>query len=64
MRRVEELAGQQSGDVAAFVAAMEAVVQAEKDKRVGEARQAVNRRRRTVLGSRQAEKEAWALAVH
>jgi hypothetical protein len=37
MRRAEELAGQESGDAAAFVAAMEAVMQAEEAKRLGEA---------------------------
>jgi hypothetical protein len=45
MRRVEKPAGQQSGDAAVFVAATEAVVQAEEDKRVGEAH--------TIIGSRQ-----------
>jgi hypothetical protein len=58
MRRAEELAGQQPGDAAAFVVATEAIVQAEEEKRVGEARQIVNRRPRTVAGSRQAEEEA------
>jgi hypothetical protein len=35
MRRAEELAGLKPGDTTAFVAATEAVVQAEKDKRFG-----------------------------
>jgi hypothetical protein len=46
MRRAEELADQKSGDTTVFVAAMEAVVQAEKDKRFGEALQVMNCRPR------------------
>jgi hypothetical protein len=46
MRRVGELADQQPGDAAVFVAATEAIVQAEVDKRVGEAH--------TIVGSRHA----------
>jgi hypothetical protein len=38
MRRAKELVGQQPSDVAAFVVATEAIVQAEEEKRVGEAR--------------------------
>jgi hypothetical protein len=52
MRRVEELAGQQPGDAVAFVAATEAVVQAEEDRRFGEAFQVMNCRPCTVVGSR------------
>jgi hypothetical protein len=42
MRRAEELAVQQPGDAAAFVAAMEALVQADEEKRIGEALVVVN----------------------
>jgi hypothetical protein len=63
MRRAEELANQQPADAAAFVAAMEAVVQAEEEKRVGEALMVINRRTRSIVGSRQVEGEAWALVV-
>jgi hypothetical protein len=72
MCRAEELAGQQPGDAAVFMAATEAavfmaateaVVQAEEDKRFSEALQVVNCRPRTVVGSRQAEEEAWAMAA-
>jgi hypothetical protein len=42
---------------------MEAVVQAKEDKRFGEALQVVNCRPRMVVGSRQAEEEAWAMAA-
>jgi hypothetical protein len=63
MHRVEELAGQQPGDVAAFVAATEAVIKAEEEKRVGEVLWVFNGRARTVVGSRQAKAEAWALAA-
>jgi hypothetical protein len=63
MCRAEELAGQQPGDAAAFMAATEAMVQAEEDKRFSEALQVVNCRSRTVVGSRQAEEEAWAMAA-
>jgi hypothetical protein len=43
--------------------ATKVVVQDEEEKRLGEARQVINSRPRTMLGSRQAEEEAWALAV-
>jgi hypothetical protein len=58
MRRPEELAGQQPGDATTFIAATEAIVQGEEEKRVGEACQIVNRRPCTMVGSRQAEEEA------
>jgi hypothetical protein len=51
MHKVEELVGQQPGNTAVFIAETKAVMQAEEDKRVGEAR--------TIVGSRQ----AWALAT-
>jgi hypothetical protein len=63
MRRGEELAVQQPSDPAAFVAATEALVQADEEKRVGEALVVVNQRARSVVDSRQAEQEAWALAA-
>jgi hypothetical protein len=63
MRRAEELAGQESGDAAAFVAAMEAVMQAEEAKRLGEALEVVKCHPRTAVGSKQAEEEAWAMAA-
>jgi hypothetical protein len=63
VRWAEELASQQLGETAAFVAATEAVVQAEEEKRVGEALLVVNRHARSIVGSRQAEEEAWALAA-
>jgi hypothetical protein len=63
MRRAEELAVQQPGNPAAFVAATEALVQADEEKRVGEALLVVNQRVSSVVGSRQAEQEAWALAA-
>jgi hypothetical protein len=63
MRRAEELAIQQSGDVAAFVAATEALVQADEEKRIGEALVVVNQRAHCVVGSHHAEQEAWALAA-
>jgi hypothetical protein len=63
MRRAEELAVQQPGDPAAFMAAIEALVQADEEKRVGEALVVVNQCARSVVGSRQAEQEAWALAA-
>jgi hypothetical protein len=63
MRRAEELAVQQPGDPAAFVAATEALVQADEEKRVGEALLVVNQRTRSIVGSRQADQEAWALAA-
>jgi hypothetical protein len=63
MHRVEELAGQQPGDVAAFVAATEAVIKAEEEKRVGKVLRVINGRARTIIGSRQAKAEAWALAA-
>jgi hypothetical protein len=52
MRRAEELAVQQPGDPAAFMAATEALVQADEEKRVGEALVLVNQRTRSVVGSR------------
>jgi hypothetical protein len=63
MRRAEELAVQQPGDPAAFVMATEALVQADEEKRVGEALLVVNQRTRNIVGSRQADQEAWALAA-
>jgi hypothetical protein len=63
MRRAEELADQQPGDAAAFMAAMEAVVLAKEEKRVGEACQIIDRHPRTVADSRQAEEEASMLAT-
>jgi hypothetical protein len=54
----EDLAGQQLDDAAAFVAATEAVIQAEEEKRVGEVLLVVNRRTHNIVGSRQAEEEA------
>jgi hypothetical protein len=63
MRRAEELADQQPADAAAFVAAMEAVVQAEEEKRVSEVLLVINRRARSIVGSWQAEGEAWALVA-
>jgi ABC-type sulfate transport system substrate-binding protein len=63
MRRAEELAVQQPGDPATFVAATEALVRAYKEKRIGEALEVVNQRAHSIVGSRQAEQEAWALAA-
>jgi hypothetical protein len=63
MRQAEELAVQQPDDPAAFVAATEVLVQAEEEKRVGEALLVINQRACSVIGSRQAEQEAWALAA-
>jgi hypothetical protein len=51
MRLAEELAVQQSGDTAAFVAVTEAVVQAEEEKWVGEALVVVNRHTRSIVES-------------
>jgi hypothetical protein len=45
------------------VAATEALVQADEEKRVGEALLVVNQRARSVVGSRQADQEAWALVA-
>jgi hypothetical protein len=45
------------------MAATEEVMQAEEEKRVGEAPRVVNGRTRTIVGSRQAEEEAWVLAA-
>jgi hypothetical protein len=59
----EKLAGQQSGDAAAFVATTKAVVQVEEEKRVGEALLVVNQCIRSVVGSRQTEEETWAQTV-
>jgi hypothetical protein len=55
MCRTEGLAVQQPGDPAAFVAATGALVQADEEKRVGEALLIVNQRARSVVGSRQAD---------
>jgi hypothetical protein len=44
MHRAEELAVQQPGDAAAFVAATETLVQADEEKRIGEALVVVNQR--------------------
>jgi hypothetical protein len=63
MRRAEELAVQQPGDAAAFVATTKALMQADKEKRIGEALVVVNQRVHSVVGSRHAEQEAWALAA-
>jgi hypothetical protein len=63
MRRAQELADQLLGNAVAFVAATEAVVQAEEEKRAGEALWLVNGHARTIVGSSQAREEAWALAV-
>jgi hypothetical protein len=63
MCMAEDLAGQQPGDTTAFVVATEAVVQAEEDKRFGEALQVMNYHPRTAVVSRQAEEEAWAMAA-
>jgi hypothetical protein len=50
MRRAEELAVQQTGDPTAFVAATEALL-------------VINQRACSVVGSRQADQEAWALSA-
>jgi hypothetical protein len=63
MHRAEELAVQQPGDPAAFVAATEALVLADEEKRVGEALLVVSQRARSVVGSRQADQETWTLAA-
>jgi hypothetical protein len=63
MRRANELASQQPGDAVALVAATEAVVQAKEDKSFSEALQVVNCHTCMVVGSRQTEKEAWAMAA-
>jgi hypothetical protein len=63
MRRAEELAVQQPGDAATFVAATEALMQAEEEKRIGEVLVIVNQRVHNVVGSRQAEQEAWAVVA-
>jgi hypothetical protein len=63
MHRAEELAVQQPGDPAAFVAMTEALVQVDEEKRVGEALVVINQHAHNVVGSRQAEQEAWALAA-
>jgi hypothetical protein len=52
MRRAEELAVQQPSDPAAFV-----------EKRIGEALMVVNQHAHNIVGSRQAEQEAWTLAA-
>jgi hypothetical protein len=48
MRRAEELAVQQTGDPAVFVAATEALL-------------VINQRARSVVGSRQVDQDVWAL---
>jgi hypothetical protein len=63
MRRAEELAGQQPDDTAAFVVVTEEATQGEEEKWLGDARQVINSRPRTMVGSRKAEEEAWALAA-
>jgi hypothetical protein len=63
MRQAEELVVQQPGDAVAFVVMMEALMQADKEKRIGEALVVVNQRAHNVVGSRHAEQEAWALAA-
>jgi hypothetical protein len=63
VRWAEELTAQWPGDPAAFVAATEILVQANEEKRIGEALVVVNQRARSIVGSRQAEQEAWALAA-
>jgi hypothetical protein len=63
MQRAEELAVQQPGDAVAFVAAMEALAQADEEKRIDEALVLVNQRTRSVIDSRHAEQVAWALAA-
>jgi ATP/maltotriose-dependent transcriptional regulator MalT len=45
------------------VAATEALVQADEEKRIGEALVVVNQRAPSVVGSRHAKQEAWALAA-
>jgi hypothetical protein len=45
------------------VAATEAIVQAEEEKRVGEVLLVVNQCKHNIVGLRQAEEEAWALAA-
>jgi hypothetical protein len=63
MRQAKELAVQQPGDAAAFVATTEALMQADEEKRIGEALVVVNQRAHSIVGSRHAEQEAWALAA-
>jgi hypothetical protein len=63
MCRVEELAVQQPGDPAAFVAATEALMQADEEKRIGEALVVINQRAHSIVGSCHAEQEAWVLAA-
>jgi hypothetical protein len=63
MRPAEELAIQQSGDAAVFVVTEKALAQDDKEKRIGEALLVVNQRTHSVVGSRHAEQEAWALAA-
>jgi hypothetical protein len=46
-----------------FVAATEALVQADEEKRVGEVLVVINQRACSIVGSRQAEREVWALAA-
>jgi hypothetical protein len=52
MRRAEELAVQQPGGAAAFVAATEELAQADEEKRIGEALLVVNQHPHNVVGSR------------
>jgi ATP/maltotriose-dependent transcriptional regulator MalT len=63
MHRAEELAIQQLGDTTAFVAATEALMQADEEKRIGEALVAVNQHAHNFVGSCHAEQEAWVLAA-
>jgi hypothetical protein len=60
MRRAEELAVQQPGGAVAFVAATEALAQVDEEKRISEALLVVNQRAHNIVGSYQAEQEAWA----
>jgi hypothetical protein len=46
-----------------FVAVTEVLVQADEEKRVGEALLVINQHARSVVGSCQADQEAWALAA-
>jgi hypothetical protein len=63
MRLAEELAIQLPGNHAEFMAATEALMQADKEKRIGEALVVVNQRAHSIVGSHQAEQDAWALAA-
>jgi hypothetical protein len=63
MRRSEELAIQQPGGAAVFVVTTEALAQADEEKRIGEALVVVNQHAHSIVDSRHAEQEAWALAA-